>query len=78
MSMTLWAESPEEVRSFLERIYKTEDLPLFTKIYVAKHSPISRSNKYTAGEYYKITSDMHIEVYDECITAPQGIQDLAQ
>lgn len=78
MDLTLWAESPEEARSFIERIYNTEDLPPISKIYVAKRSPKSRSNNYVEGEYYKTTNDEDVDVYDESIIAPDAIKKLVQ
>lgn len=76
--LTLWAESPEEARSFLERVYSTDDLPRIERIFVAKRSPKSRGNKYIDGQYYITTDDADVDVYDEAIIAPEKIRKLVQ
>jgi hypothetical protein len=75
--LTLWAESPEEARLFVERAKRQAMQPV-DKIYVAKRSSKARANKYTEGEYFATSDDDSVTVYDEVIIAPQNIIDLVQ
>ncbi|MEM9945825.1 MAG: hypothetical protein AAF810_07150 [Cyanobacteria bacterium P01_D01_bin.36] len=77
-SLVLWAESPEEARRFLHIASSRVDVLNINQIFVAKKSPRSRFNKYISGEYYITSNDQAVDVYDETITAPQGITSLVQ
>lgn len=75
-SLILWAESPEEARSFLSRA-RAAGAPIdVDRIFVAKRSGRSRGNAYLRGEYYPATVDDAVDVYDEVVLAPQSIIDL--
>lgn len=76
--LILWAESPEEARTFLKRAYINRKFPSIDKIYVAKRSPNYRSNDYVGGHYYETTDDKAVDVIDSVITAPQAITNLVQ
>jgi hypothetical protein len=77
-SLILWAESPEEARMFLNRIGGTPAFPDIERIFVAKRSGTSRSNKYVGGEYYVTSNDKAVDVFEQVVASPPGITDLVQ
>lgn len=77
-SLILWAESPDEARNFLERTGRSKDFLGFDKIFVAKRTGKTRTNRYIGGDYYPTTNDETVDVYNEVVTAPPRIIDLVQ
>jgi hypothetical protein len=77
-ALILWAESPEEARSFLSRIASDVTFPKIAKIFVAKRSGKVRSNSYTNGEYWPTSDDDAVDVYREAVGAPPRITELVQ
>ena len=75
--LTLWAESPEEARLFLDRA-RRQSMQRVDKIYVAKRFPKNRANKYVEGEYFATSDDESVTVYDEVIIAPSKVISLVQ
>ncbi len=77
-SLILWAESPEEARNFLKCTYESDFMHKINKIFVAKRSPRSRTNRYIGGEYYITSNDEAVDVYENVIIAPFSIINLVQ
>lgn len=77
-ALILWAESPEEARTFLFRIAADVAFPKIAKIFVAKRNGKVRSNSYTSGEYWPTSDDDAIDVYRESVGAPPRITELVQ
>jgi hypothetical protein len=76
--LTLWAESPEEARTFVTNA-RAVGWPLsFDRIFVAKRSGKSRSSAYVDGEYYQTTDDSHVDVLNSVVQAPPEIVELVQ
>lgn len=75
----LWAESPDEARSFLRRC-KAAGIDLgINKIFVAKRSGKFRSNGYVLGEYFRTSDDEDVDVYEgRPVASPEGIRELVQ
>jgi hypothetical protein len=76
--LTLWAESPEEARSFVSNARAAGSPIRFDRIFVAKRSGKSRSSAYVNGEYYQTTDDSDVDVLESIIQAPPQIVDLVQ
>ncbi|WP_186259553.1 hypothetical protein [Burkholderia gladioli] len=77
--LTIWAESPEEARIFIDKAYNNGFRHFISAIYVAKRSPKNRSNDYVDGEYYCTSNDpLNIQVYTTVIVAPPAIIALVQ
>ncbi len=77
--LTVWAESPEEARIFIDKANNNGFRHYISSIFVAKRSPKNRSNNYVDGEYYCTSNDpTNIQVYTRVIVAPQAIIDLVQ
>jgi hypothetical protein len=76
--LTLWAESPEEARIFLERARRQRFAHKIERIFVAKKSAKNRANNYVAGEYFRTSNDDEVTVFEELIIAPRDIIDLVQ
>lgn len=76
--LTLWAESPEEARIFLERASRHGFARRIDTIYVAKRSPKNRTNAYVEGEYFCTSNTEEVLVYNEIIIAPPSITALVQ
>lgn len=77
-SLVLWAESPEEARTFLQRTKADPDFPSIDKILVAKRSGTVRANRYIVGEYWPTSDDAAVDVYRSAVCAPEPIVDLVQ
>ena len=83
--LTLWAESPEEARTFLARMRRSGHELQIRDVFVAKRSPRMRTNRYIDGryftapaEYFLTTGDDDIDVFNTTVPAPARIQDLVQ
>lgn len=63
---------------FLNRIGGTPAFPDIERIFVAKRSGTSRSNKYVGGEYYVTSNDKAVDVFEQVVASPPGITDLVQ
>ena len=77
-SLILWAESPEEARTFLRRAKESCSLERIAKIFVAKRSPNSRSANYIEGQYYPTSNNDGVDVYDSVVIAPYEVTNLVQ
>jgi hypothetical protein len=77
-ALVLWAESPEEARTFLLRAGSDPHFPAIQKIFVAKRSPTVRGNRYIHGEYWPTSNDGAVDVYRSAVAAPRKIVELVQ
>ncbi len=77
-ALVLWAESPEEARTFLLRAGSDPHFPRIQKIFVAKRSPTVRGNRYIHGEYWPTSNDGAVDVYRTAVSAPRKIVELVQ
>jgi hypothetical protein len=77
-NLILWAESPEEARTFLHRAVRQGFPFKIDQIYVAKRSAKNRSNTYVEGEYFITSNDDAVTVFNDVVVAPRAIIDLVQ
>ena len=77
-ALVLWSESPEEARTSLERRDTDPEFPAIDKIFVAKRSGRTRTNRYIAGQYWPTRDDGAVDVYRTPVLAPPSIVDLVQ
>lgn len=76
--LTLWAESPEEGRIFLRKARGRGVRLSIARIFVAKLSGTTRTNRYIEGLYYRTSNNDAIDVLNDVVQAPRAIIDLVQ
>jgi hypothetical protein len=76
--LILWAESPEEARTFLHRREADATFPRIDRIFVAKRSGQTRTNRYVRGNYWPTSDNEAVDVYREAVIAPSDITALVQ
>jgi hypothetical protein len=77
-ALVLWAESPQEARTFLDRLRQARSPLSVDQIFVAKRSGRSRGNAYVDGHYFPATNDDAVDVYDSPVFAPPAVSALVQ